>query len=396
MSYLPTDSAINEMIAKKVSEDGNYNQSVLTYFEGKIYHADARDGKLDDSKIVVNVPAFMEHRIKGAQGKLEEAAKIDPFTDYYKYLLDEHDKMAKKLSGLSLSVSSIAGAAASGNNVIETPYELTRRINALIDVVGPKYNLLNFNSLEVVNVRPVDQLNFVGFTKNGLVEGTPEIGDHIVPQPVRQAFTAFDKAIFADSFRYEFSTREKKDNVFSLEQEMLADIPGAMAKMKSDKITTPLNAMASLGDLTPDWDAVTGNFYTADAAFDIETDDNALNSLGGATHWIAPRDVVRLYKRNVQSAIAGTPAPSMEPAGERMGRLPLNDHITYVVNNTIATNTAILIQKGAWADFYQGPTINIAYQNKMTPGQVMGSLLFDFNGFKEKLATGAKKRNGFT
>ena len=399
MSYLPVanplDQAFNETLAEKIMKDPSYVSHVVSFFNGKIYNCDARDGFIDYSKECVDVNAFVENKIKGAKGLHKEAAQIDPFTDYYKGLLEEHKKIVDKLSGTYLPFGSVKGAASPGSNTIETPYEVVRRVNALIDVVGPKYRMANFNALEVVNVRPVDQLNFVGFTKNAVMDGTPEIGDHVTPPPVRQAFTAYDKAIYADSFRYEFSQRDKRDSVINIEQEMIADIPGAMAAMKDAKITTPLNAMASLGDLA-DWDAVTGNFYTSDAAGHVEDNDNQQSTIGGATHIIMPRDVRRLYLRNIQSAIGGTPPPSAEPDGARMFRLPLNDHIMAVINNQITANTYIVISKPSWADFFQGPTISVAYQNKMTPGQVEGSLLFDFNGFKEKLALGARKQNGLT
>jgi hypothetical protein len=370
------------VLADRIEGHSDYTTKVLTAFNGWIYEGDARKNYLEKDSKLVNVNDFMKKRVAGAAGNIEAAAKIDPYTDKMKGYLEDSKR--------------ISGAASSGNNIIETPYEVVRQIRTLTEIVGPMYRMANYNAQEIVNVRNVDSLNFVGWTKNALTEGTPEIGDDVTPQPVRQAFTAFDKAIFADAFRYEFSQREKKDSAINIEREIIADVAGAMARMKDNKITSVLNAAASLGDITPDWDSVTGNFYDADAAKDIETDDNALSSLGGATHIILPRDVIRLYKRNIQSAIAGTPPASTEPDGARIFPLPLNEHITAVVNNQITANTFILVAKPAWMDMYQGPVVNVAYKNNMNAGQMEGAILFDFNGVVEKLTTARRKRNGLT
>jgi hypothetical protein len=56
----------------------------------------------------------------------------------------------------------------------------------------------------------------------------------------------------------------------------------------------------------------------------------------------------------------------------------------------------ITINKPTWADFYQGPVINVGYKNTMNPGQTEGALLFDFNGFVEKVSSAKRKRNGLT
>lgn len=384
-----TDSAYNQMLAAKIEKSSNFDTHVITAFNGWVYDCDARLGYVDKSSKLINIAALNQKKILGASGKVDEAAKINPYSDRMKGLLVEADKQIK-------GASSVKGAASSGNNVIETPFEIVRRINTLAEVVGAQYRMANYNALEVVNVRNVDQLNFVGWSKNGLVEGTPEIGDYVTPQAVQQAFTAFDKALFADTFRYEFSQREKRDSAINILSEMLADIPGAMARMKDNKITSVINATSSLGDISPDWDAVTGNFYSGDAAADIETADNLLSSVGGATHVIMPKDVRRLYLRNIQSAIGGTPPNSAEPDGNRIFPLPLNDHITAVINNQITANTFTVINKPSWANFFQAPVINVSYKNSMTSGQVEGAIIFDFNGFVEVLTTSKKKYNGVT
>jgi hypothetical protein len=378
-----TNTIENQTLEQKIARSPDFGINVLSCVNGIIYAHDARTGFLPTESKLVDVRAFMDKKIKGATGKIDEAVKIDPFFETYKNVLENTDALIK-------------GATSSGNNVIQTGHELIRQVNTLVDVVGPQYQPYIYNASMVVNQKPVDKLSFVGFTKNGVVEGIPEISDNITPPPVTPAFTAYDKAIFADSIRWEFGQRELKDSAFSLESEMLKDIPSAMLKMKDDKITAIINAVASLGDISPDWDAYTGEHFTGDAVADIETDDNALNSLGGATHLIVPKDVIRLYKRNVQSGMLSVPSPSAEPSTSRSGQLPMNEHITYVVNNGLTANTYALIAKDSWADHFLGPTIQVDYQNKMSSGQLKGTILFDFNGVQVKLATALKKRNGLT
>jgi len=369
---------------------------VLTTYDGKIYDYDARPGNKFTSKIMkqtelVDVNAFWKKKDLLAKGDLKGAEEIQPYSQLMSDIAVAAKAQQEKVDAVFQPFTRTLGSAAVGN-LITTPYEVVRRINYLTRITSPMYNLANFNAKNAFTVIGVADLNVKGFFKNALPTGIPEIGDNATPELATLAYTAFEKSIFADSFRYEFSMREVNDSVFSLQAQIEADIPGVFAKMEDDKCTTLLNAISSSGTISPKWDAVSGNFYQADAAKDIETAEVALDLYGSGDVVMLPRDTLRLYLKNIQAAI-NTLAPSslQKPDSVRTGIMPRNPNITYYVNNTITAGSFIVLARNSYGDFYQGPKINVSYKNQMTPGQTEGRIMLSFNGVREKIQAAAAR-----
>lgn len=371
-------------------------QHALTVFEGKIYDFDARPGneltpKAMKETELIDVNNYWQRKALMKQGKKEEAENIIFSTDYFDELAKAAKKQADKVNSTSQPYYKTLGSAGLGNT-INTAYEVVRRVNYLTNVTSPSYNMANFNGKNAFNVISTTDLNLKGFYKNALPTGQPEIGDHVTPDVSKLGYSPFEKSIYADSFRYEFTMREVKDSVFSLESQVQNDIPGIFAKMEDDKCTTLLNAISSSGTISPKWDAVSGNFYTADAAEDVETAEVALDNYGSGDVIMLPRNTLRSYLKNIQSAI-NTLAPTslQKPDSVRTGIMPRNPNLTYYVNNSITSASFIVLSKMHYGDFYQGPKVNISYRNQFTPGQIEGRILLSFNGVREKIAAASSR-----
>lgn len=396
-----TNQAENAKIAESVSNSGNHAVFVQTYVPttGWIHNGQIdADGYIDQASRLLNVDKLFEHRSLIGAGRKGVSDKAI-FSQDYMTTLDEADRANKLVeSNPGIPVPSLLGAAATGSNTIETAYENVRRVNYLTEVVGKQYNLNDYNANKVVNVRRVNTLNVVGFTKSSaLLQGIPEIGDHATPPPTRQTFDTYEKSLYADTFRFEFGMREVKDSVLNLKGELTKEIPGIMARMKDTKITDAVNNLTP-DTLGTDWDAITaGNFvYDDDAAADVEQDEVDLDQFGGEKVMIAPRAVIRAYHRNVhQVGIGGAEnSTSLNDAGSRTGRLALNPSVSYVINNSITADTYCVIAKNSWADLLQGAVSNVSYKNQMSPAQTEGRIIFDFNGFVEKLSTATQPHDG--
>lgn len=364
------------------------------YIINKLYEADVRPGfeptkKQLEQSFLMDINKYWEARTLKNEGKLEEAAKIEGnkkyISPYMKDIASEYAKQKELVERTSQPYYKTLGSAGLGNT-INTAYEVVRRINYLTVVTSPYYNMANFNAKNVVNVMGVTNLNLKGFYKNALPEGVPEISDNATPDIVRLQYTAFEKSIYADSFRYEFSMREVSDSVFSLEAQVQADIPGVFAKMETQKIANLINALSADKTISPKWNAISGNFYTADAAEDVEDGEVSLDNYGSGDSIIMPRDTMRLYLKNIQSAINTLAPPSLQkPDSVRTGIMPRNSNLTYFVNNFITSKTGFVVSKFHFADFYQGPKVNVSYKNQFTPGQVEGRIMFSFNGIRQKI-----------
>jgi len=392
----------NESLAQKIMSSGNYGVQIQTYVPTTGWVHDGAlqpDGYFDNASKLVNLNMLSKHlSMVAASGK--GLKNNDIFSQNYQTIMDEAGKQQKKVeNNPGIPVPNLLGAAATSNNIVDTAYETVRRVNYLTEVVGKQYNLNDYNANKTVNVRNVDVLNVVGFTKSSsLLQGIPEIGDHQTPPPFAQTFGTYNKAIYADTFRYEFGMREIKDSVLNLKGEITKEIPGIFARMKDTKITNALNALSVTSTLSTDWDAITaGNsVYDDDASSDVETDESALDQFGGSKVLIGNRAILRAYHRNVkQVGIGGSEnSTSLNDAGARTGRLALNPTVEYVVNTSITADTYIIVAKNSWADLLQGPVSNVSYKNQMSPAQTEGRITFDFNGFVEKLNAAMQKHDG--
>lgn len=396
-----TNQAENGKIAQKVTSDGSYNVAVQTYIpkSGWIHNGQAdADGYVDQASRLVNIDKLLKHNSLVGDGKTG-LGENEYLSQSYQTILSEAERQMDLVeNNPGVPVPELLGAAATGSNTIETAYENVRRVNYLTDVVGKQYNLNDYNANKVVTVRRVNTLNVVGFTKSSaLLQGIPEIGDHATPPPMRQTFGTYEKSLYADTFRWEFGMREKKDSVLNLQGELTKEIPGIMARLKDTKITDGINALTP-DTLSTDWDAITaGNFvYDDDAGADVEQDEVDLDQFGGEKLLIGPRAVLRAYHRNVhQVGIGGSEnSTSLNDAGSRTGRLALNPSVTYVINNSITADTYCVIAKNSYADLLQGAVSNVSYKNQMSPAQTEGRIIFDFNGFVEKLTAATQPHDG--
>lgn len=387
----------NQKLANKVLNDGGAQVSVLCHDNGKIYACNPiADGYIDPQSWLVDVNQLYNVGKAVAAGGDPDLYKKNTnkiYSQEYQTILEEANKqqtLIDKNPGLNpRQLLHVAGAGPT----VETAYETVRRVNYIKDVVGPQYVLTDYNAINAVEVTRVQDLNFKGFYKSSnLLQGIGQIGDHTMPDLVKQAFTSYEVSLYADAIRYEFSMREKRDSVPNLESEIRAEIPGAMARLKDDRITTALNAVSDAGAISPDWDATSGNFFSGDAAGDIEGDEEALDTYRSELVAFMPRAVYRLYAKNIQSAIAagGVKSVSSTEPG-RTGTLALNPSVKYYINSSITAAAYIVVAKGVWRRLFKGPDLTINYKNQMTPGQVEGRILFDFNDLSGDIISAAAR-----
>lgn len=391
----------NAQLAEKVLASGNHSVSVQTYVPTTGWiHSGQMDasGYIDNDSRLVNIGALAKSRkLVAASGKGLSNGEI--FSQKYQTMLENAQKQKLLIdNNPGISAARLIGAAATGNNLIDTDYEVVRRVNYLDGVIGEQYNLADYNAQNVVLETKVSVLNVVGFKKtSALLQGIPEIGDHATPPPSDQTFGTYTKSIYADTFRYEFGMRETKDSVVSLQQELTKEIPGIFARMKDTKVTDLVNA-ASATAVGIDWDAkgATAGFYDTDAIRDVEADEASLDGYDGPLEMIAPRAVVSAYFTNTGQAGAqsGTPMPeSYNPSGRRTGRLTGNPEVGYNINQSITAKCYAVISKNNWLRMLRGPVVNVSYKNQMSPAQTEGRITFDFNGVVEMASSAIRFRN---
>ncbi len=398
----------NAKIAESVSGNGSYSVQSLTFdpLTGFI-HAGGLDpnGYYDNASKLVNIEKLAQHKkLVGAGGSgLSESEFL---TQSYQTIIEEAKTQKAKIDanpGINPEkiLGKFVGAAASGANLIQTAYESVRQVNYLSGVVGQQYQLEDYNAWKAFNERKVSVLNVVGFRKSSsLLQGIPEIGDHTTPPPVQQTFASYNKSLYADTFRFEFGMREKKDSVFDIQGELTKEIPGAMIRMKDFKAYTILNAATDNGAYGTDWDdkGTTAGFYDADAVADVETDESNLNAYGGDTLvMVAPRAVIRAYARNASEvgvASATFTPDSQIPAGRRSGTLQGNPAVGYFTNENMTASTYTITAKQSYGDFIKGNVVNVSYKNQMSPAQTEGRIIFDFNGFVTKDTNAIRRHTG--
>jgi hypothetical protein len=402
-----TNSEENASIAAKIHSDGNYNVQTLTYnpLTGWIHAESISDtGYYGNETKLVNIDRLQEHqKLVGAGSSGLKENEI--FSDAYRTVIEDAGKQKAKIEknpGLNPArIIGYAGAAASGANLIQTAYESVRQVNYLSGVVGQQYQLEDYNAWKAFNERKVSVLNVVGFRKSSsLLQGIPEIGDHTTPPPVQQTFASYNKSLYADTFRFEFGMREKKDSVFDIQSELTKEIPGAMARLKDTKAITILNAASDNGAYGTDWDdkGTTTGFYDADAVADVEADESSLNPYGSDTLvMVAPRAVIRAYVRNAGEVgvASSTFTPSSQiPAGRRSGTLQGNPAVGYLTNEGITAKSYCITAKQSYGDFLKGNVVNVSYKNQMSPAQTEGRIVFDFNGFVVKDTSAIRRHTG--
>ena len=377
--------------------------SVLTIYKDKILAADARDYEITDK--VINDTWLFDMGAASKAKTLAAAGHKDASEDMvdksrsklYKDMLDDYNREKKRIEAAPYSSprSVLHGKhspLAAAGNIIQTAYEVARKINDLQKVAGKSYFPERFQGRNAVSVESTGDLNFRGFTHDELLEGQPEIGDNTVPDPAKINLGSFEKALHADSFRWDLGTREKTDTAISLVERFARQIPGIMEKMVNDKIMAVINALSSSEDVL-DWDVFTGDHFTNDAAADIENSLSDIEDYDGQKIMIAPRQVIRLYRRNVQGLNVET---SISGQTTRSAPLPFHEDVTYYIDNAMTTNTFAVIAKEHYASLWEGPKLNVTARNELTPNNNEINVLFHFNGVEQKITGAASKKNGVT
>lgn len=389
--------------AKNVEALSGMKTSVITIFKNKILAFDARNHIIDDKIIhdtwLYDMDAASKVQTLAAAGKTDASKEMEDHarSDLYKDILYQANKEAKKLEGTGLSSRSLYGKhspLAAAGNLIETAYDVVRKINDLKKVAGKSYFPERFQARNVVDVESTGDLNFRGFTQNELLEGQPDIGDNDIPDAVKINLASFEKSLLADSFRWDIGNREKVDSAVNLVERFARQIPGVMEKMVNDKIIAKINAISSALDVA-DWDVYTSDHFTNDAAEHIEDSLNLIEDYDGPKVMIAPRKVVRLYKRNV----AGLNLDNVENSqdkNKRSGSLRFNEEVTYYIDNAMTVNTWAVIAKDHYASLWEGPKLNITARNELTPNNNEINILFHFNAVEEKIVGALDKNNGAT
>lgn len=375
-------------------------QSALTIYKGFILDYDARNGPITD-KIISKTWLIDMNKVNAAgplaaageiekANKLKDAAKSSLYKSYLKTYEIEKKRVDSAPFNAPGNTLGPLGAAAGDGNLLDTAYDKVRRVNYLKQISGKGYLMARFQARNVVNEVPTNDLNYKGFIDDNLLTGQPEIGDNQIPLPAKQQFDSFVKQIFADSFRFDLGTREQQDSQIDIGLRIRRQIPGIMEKMVNDKIVAILNALS--GTDLADWDTYTNGIVDNDAAEGIEDLENSIEDYDGQRVLIAPRKVIRLYKRNTQGRNV-TSVDSAEPEAGRSGTLPFNEHITYFVDNAVDANKLVLIAKDHFIDLYQGPQLNVAVKNEMTSNASVANILFNYNGVKKKVSGAAAQGN---
>lgn len=341
---------------------------------GKIYSGDVRD-YIEKKEWLIDLTALKARNILGASGK--DTSKVKVFSDNFKRMWKVFTDTNKKLEIVKTPYYRVLGGAQA-----VTDYQTARRSKDLLEVIGVQPTIEDHTAINIVDVRNVTQLKFINHKKtSALMAVQVEIGDEVVPDVARQAFTDQTVEIFADAFHYVFSMRENSDSLFSLDNEIRSELPGAFSLAKDNKITTLANAVS--GTNQGDWDAVTGNFYDVDAAADVQAAEDAVKTYGRPLTGLMPSDSWRAYIKNMQGVPitpSGTGAKSTSAPGAKQFNPVGNPGVSMWINDDITPATYILNSVKSWARFFRGPVIQTSYKNEKIPGQSEGKIMFDFNG----------------
>jgi len=376
----------NVALASKITSSGSgYDSSILTFFGGKIYQGYGAHKE----NFLVDVDKWKQKRILGASGDLSKAIQIEPYSQKFKTMMDSAMRVQKVVdANPTVPVSSIVGSV--GTPLVETDFTNVRRVNYLTNVKGVQYATELYNAPNIVNVTPTPNFYLRGFTRSSLLQGETNIGDDVIPEIAKNSFSTFDVDLYADSFHYAIGLRDRVGSVFALEQQYTQDLPGIFARMKDAKVITLVKALTPSAVTGGAWDGYTSDHFTYDAAIQIMSDEATLATYGGAEVVLWPLKTGAVYAKNVQGLTAVSPTSAI-PAWQRT--LAMNPRITGYENNGLTAGYYVIANR-QWATLYQGPEILIAYQNRMTPGQIEGRIQFDFNKANTEVSSAAVYHSG--
>ena len=252
----------------KYYNSSSYEPASLTFINGKVYDVDARLCTNSDGRMIMPKESFLfdydkiqkqGQNILGASGK-DTNPREDVISGRYLSMYEDFERIERELEHTSLPYYSVVGAAGS-----VTSFETVRRATDLTDVVGLQYTLEDYTAHKVANIRNVNKVRFTRPRKTSALNTVQrEIGDDQEPEPERITLAEGTIDIYADAMQYVKSMRDEIDTTVSPAAEFNREIAGMFAKEKDDKIIEKINALSGSND--GDWDAVSGSFYTVNAA----------------------------------------------------------------------------------------------------------------------------------
>ena len=217
----------------------NARSNVLTIYDGKVLnfdgrHIDAKKGltaKTIAEKWLVDLKGeALAYRGLGAAGKiptrdeqlaLEEQYQSEQFRGMVAEALSQKKTVDNSFTPAWNALHTKhggLGAAGAADTLFQTAYELVRRINYLRFEARRSYYLPAFQAHNICNTETVSKFNFDGFTQPKLLNGQPHLGDEEKPDVVRPEFETYNVQLFADSFRWETTLREKSDSYMDINE----------------------------------------------------------------------------------------------------------------------------------------------------------------------------------
>jgi len=376
--------------------NGTSTQHVLAVIDGKIHDIDPRnyDGPIPNKHLrdTELFDLLIDGRITSltAEGKIDEAAKLDPTLSLGYDLAEDATRQMKRMDR-DANGRLIKPVGAAGN-IIDTPFEVVRQLKYLAKVSGKEYKLKIFQARNTVNIiSSGSDLHLTGFIKIGdLLKGSPEISDYQEPDPSRQAFDKYEKAIYADSFHWQSTIRERSNTGPNIESEMAKELPGIMEEMVDAKIRAEWDTLtlnASLGN----WKATASNgHFNENSDEDVQDASTLIDEFSGQFIMYCHRKIVSAYLKNIKGRNYDG-VKSILPENERSGVLPLNEDVTYYVGNQLEDDEFIVAAREHAIEMHQGPQLDIMYKNERTPGQLIGRMKFNYNGIITKFPDAATK-----
>ena len=387
----PQSSVSAENTETQYQNSSSWSPSAITMFNGKVYDTDGRawlnDGRVEmpSENFLFDYDAIQRqgNSIVGASGK-DQSVKEHLISSRYLQMSETYEKAKPILAESHSSYQRVLGAAGS-----VTAYETVRRAEDLVDVVGQQYTLEDYTAMNVANVRNVSKVRFTRPRKtSSLVTVQREIGDDQEPEPERQVFTEGTVDIFADAVQHVASMRDNVDTTFNITAEFNKEIAGMFAAEKDAKVIEKINAVT--GTNQGDWDAVSGSFYTVNAATQVQVQEDAVKSYGRPLVALFADDAWRGYMDNIRAPLTAEAAgsTSIDLGGIR---LPKNPSVTAWVNSDMTAGTYAVIAKPSYIDLFKAMTVQTSFKNVRTPGQADHRFWFDFNGVLENTTSAIGK-----
>ena len=364
-----TQSTKAQNLEEKYNLSGR-DKHTTTVIDGKIYLGDGRYTSLTSSDLLVDTSSYDAE-------KLNEASKM--YTDKFLTMYDTYEKIHETSEKSGMSPQQIAGAA--GPQSVSN-YDTVRSVAPLIgDVVGQQRILEEYNAVMIADQVPVSNTRGEYVKKtSSLLTVQKEIGYEQIPDPVRQAFIIGEKEIFADGVSW-VSRFNDKDHKLDIAGEFQKELPGMFAQAKEDKVIALVNAIT--GTNQGNWKATSGNFYSVDAAEQIQVAEDAVGGYGGEKAMLINSDAYRGYLNNIGSAFDGKLGnSSLADASQRSGMLMKNPSVKYFINDNLTAGSYVLAKVKNFMKYLQGMTIQSSFKETRTAGASEQKFWFDFNGFE--------------